>query len=53
MPAFRVSVPMVWLALNVTAVMPTVVRPANDNVLNVFAPVMGIELAAVGVKLTL
>ena len=53
MPAFKVSVLMVWLALNVTGVMPTDVRPANDRVLNVFAPLMVIVDATVLMKLTL
>jgi hypothetical protein len=52
-PAFRVSVPMVWSALNVTDVMPTVPRPAKDRVLNVFAPVIVVIVAAVAVKLKL
>ena len=52
-PALSVSVVIVWLALNVTGVMPTVVRPANDSVLNVFAPVIVMAVAAALVKLTL
>ena len=51
--AFKVRVVMVWLALNVTGVMPTVVRPKNDSVLNVFAPVMVIAVAASLVNATL
>lgn len=41
------------MALNVTALMPTDVRPANDNVLNVFAPLIIIDVASALVKLTL
>ena len=52
-PAFSVRVVIVWLALSVTAFIPTVVCPANDSVLNVFAPVMVMPVAAALVKLTL
>ena len=41
------------MALNVTVPIPTFVRPANDSVLNVFAPVMVMPVAAALVKLTL
>ena len=44
---------IVWLALNVTEVIPTDVRPANDRVLNVFAPVIVMLVAAALVKLKL
>ena len=52
-PAFSVSVVIVWLASNVTSVIPADVRPANDSVLNVFAPVIVMLVAAALVKLTL
>ena len=53
-PALIVRVPlMVWSALKVTGVMPTVVRPVKDRLLNVFAPVIVIPVAAALVKLTL
>ena len=52
-PAFSVRVLMVWLALNVTGVIPTDVRAPNDSVLKVFVPVMVMPFALKFVKATL
>ena len=53
-PAFRVSVEIVWFALKKALLTPVLVRPTNDKVLNVFAPVIVIVAAEpASVKATL
>lgn len=52
-PAFRVKVPIVWSSKNETVVMPALARPANDNVLNVFAPETECEVTEVLVNRTM
>jgi hypothetical protein len=44
---------IIWSALNVAELIPTVVLPAKDSVLKVFVPVIVVAVADPLVKLTL